>query len=88
MVCAPVRRDNPRALARGLSTVQAHKPCSISLVPLSHTMISGVDLEHYRVSRAKDWVSVDHVWYKKQIIKGVINVTNRLVYFQFAAAKI
>ena len=22
MVCAPVRRDNPRALARGLSTVQ------------------------------------------------------------------
>ena len=33
MVCAPVRRDNPRALARGLSTVQVHKPCSISLVP-------------------------------------------------------
>ena len=33
MGCAPVRRDNPRALARGLSTVQAHKPCSISLVP-------------------------------------------------------
>ena len=33
MVCAPVRRDNTRALARGLSTVQAQKPCSISLVP-------------------------------------------------------
>ena len=33
MVCAPVRRDNPRALARGLSTVHAHKPCSISHVP-------------------------------------------------------
>ena len=33
MVCAPVRGDNPRALARGLSTVQVHKPCSISLVP-------------------------------------------------------
>ena len=33
MVCAPVRRDNLRALARGLLTVQAHKPCSISLVP-------------------------------------------------------
>ena len=33
MVCAPVRRDNPRAIARGLSTVQAHKLCSISLVP-------------------------------------------------------
>ena len=51
MVCAPVRRDNPRALARGLSTVQAHKPCSISL--------TSVDLAHYRVSRAKDWISVD-----------------------------
>ena len=34
MVCAPVRRDNPRALARGLSTVQAHEPYSISLLPL------------------------------------------------------
>ena len=33
MVCAPVRRDNPRALAKGLSTVQAHNPCCISLVP-------------------------------------------------------
>ena len=33
MVCAPVRRDNSGALARGLSTVQVHKPCSISLVP-------------------------------------------------------
>ena len=28
-----VQRDNPRALAWGLSTAQAHKPCSISLVP-------------------------------------------------------
>ena len=54
MVFAPVRRDNPRALARGLSTVQAHKPCFIS-----RTMISSVDLAHYGVSRAKDWVSVD-----------------------------
>ena len=30
MVCAPVRRDNPRALARDYLSVQAHKPCSIS----------------------------------------------------------
>ena len=44
--------DNPRALARGLSTVQAHKPCSISLV-------TSIDLAHYGVFRAKDWVSVD-----------------------------
>ena len=50
MVCASVRRDNPRALARGLSTVQAHKPCSV---------ISNVGLAHYGVSRAKDWVSAD-----------------------------
>ena len=26
MVCPPVRGDNPRALARGLSPVQADKP--------------------------------------------------------------
>ena len=32
MVCAPVRRDNPRALARGLLTVQAHKPCLLSIL--------------------------------------------------------
>ena len=49
MVCAPVRRDNPRALARGLSTVQAH----------TCTTITSVDRAHYGVSRAKDWVSVD-----------------------------
>ena len=35
MGCAPVRRDNPRALA-----------------------ITSIDLAHYGVSRAKDWVSV------------------------------
>ena len=38
----------------GLSTVQAHKPCSISLVPNIR-----VDLAHYRLSSSKDWVSVD-----------------------------
>ena len=66
MVCAPVRRDNPRALAMGISTVQAHKPCSVSLVPqyltmlyLTCTTIISVDLAHYGVSRAIDWVSVD-----------------------------
>ena len=40
MGCAPVRRDNPRALA-------------------TCTTITSVDLAHYGVSRAKDWVSVD-----------------------------
>ena len=41
MVCPPVRRDNPRALAlaRGLSTVQAHK----SMFFLTCTMISSGD---------------------------------------------
>ena len=55
MVCAPVRKDNPLALARGLSTVQAHK----TMLYLICTMISSVDLAHNGVSRAKDWVSVD-----------------------------
>ena len=49
MVCAPVRRDNPRALASGLSSVQADKPCSIT-----RTITSNIDLACYGVSRAKD----------------------------------
>ena len=57
MVCAHVRRDNPRALARGLSVVQAHKPCSY----LTCTTISSVDLAQYDVSLAIDWVSVEWV---------------------------
>ena len=40
----PVRGDKPRAL-----TMLCH----------TCTMISSVDLAHYVVSRAKDWVSVD-----------------------------
>ena len=54
MVCAPVRRDNFRALARGLSTVGAQ-----TMPYLTCTTITSVDLAHYGVSRAKDWVSVD-----------------------------
>ena len=34
MVCPPVRRDNPRALASELSTVQVDEPCPISPVAL------------------------------------------------------
>ena len=44
MICAPVRRDNSRALV---------------MLSLICTTISSVDLAHYRVSRAKDWVSVE-----------------------------
>ena len=50
--CTPERRDNSCALARGLSTVLVHKPCTC-------TMVSSVDLAHYGVFHAKDWVSVD-----------------------------
>ena len=50
MVCPPIRRDNPRALASGLSVVQADELCSI---------ISNVDLARYCVSRAKDLVFQD-----------------------------
>ena len=57
MVCAPVRRDNPRALARGLSTVQVHKPRTNHA--LTCTTISSVDLAQYGVALAKDWVSVE-----------------------------
>ena len=41
MGCAPVRRDNPRAM-----------------LYLTCTAITSIDLAHYGVSRAKDWVSV------------------------------
>ena len=47
MVCAPVRRDNPRAL--GAQT----------MLYLTCNMISSVVFACYGVSRAKDWVSVD-----------------------------
>ena len=48
MLYPPVRRDNPRALASGLSTVQADK-----LLCITCTMITRVDLTRYGVSRAK-----------------------------------
>ena len=52
---APVQRDNPRALARGLSLCTGAQ----TMLYLTCTTITTVDLAHYRVSRAKDWVSVD-----------------------------
>ena len=44
MVCAPVRRDRTDAQ---------------TMLYLTCTTITSVDLAHYGVSRAKDWVSVD-----------------------------
>ena len=57
MACAPVRRDNPRALAlaRGLSL----RTGAQTMLYLTCTTITSVDLAHNGVSRAKDWVSVD-----------------------------
>ena len=55
MVCAPVRRDNPRAEARGLSV----RTGAQTMLYLTCTTITSVDLAHYRVARAKDWLSVN-----------------------------
>ena len=55
MVCAAARRDNPRALARGLSL----RTGAQTMLYLTCTMISSVELAYYGVSCAKDWVSVD-----------------------------
>ena len=51
MVCAPVRRDNPRG--------DIDRTGAQIILYLTCTMISNVGLAHYGVSRAKDWVSVD-----------------------------
>ena len=55
MVCAPVKRDNPRAFSEGI----IESTDAQTMLYLTCTMISSVDLAHYGVSRAKDWVSVD-----------------------------
>ena len=49
MVCSPVRGDNPRALASGLSYVQVDK----NMVYLVYTTFINVDLALYKVSHAK-----------------------------------
>ena len=49
MVCAPVRRDNGIIDRTGAQT----------MLYLTCTTITSVDLVHYVVSRAKDWVSLD-----------------------------
>ena len=54
MVCAFVRRDNHRALARGIDRTGAQ-----TMVYLTCITITSVDLAHYGVYSVKDWVSVD-----------------------------
>ena len=46
--CPPVRRDNPRALASGLST------CGQTLLYLTCSMIPSVDLARYGIYLAKN----------------------------------
>ena len=55
MGCAPVRRDNPLAKARGLSL----RTGAQSMLYLTCTTITSVDLAYYGVSHAKDWVFLD-----------------------------
>ena len=55
MFCAPVRRDNPLAKARGLYL----RTCAQTILYLTCTTISSVDLAQHGVSLAKDWVSVE-----------------------------
>ena len=52
MVCAPARRDNPREGTIDRTGAQ-------TMLYLTCTTLTSVDLAHYGVSRAKDWVSVD-----------------------------
>ena len=54
MVCAPVRRDNP-SFSEGI----IDRSGAQTMLYLTCTTITSVDLANYGVSRAKDWVSVD-----------------------------
>ena len=51
MVCAPIRRDNSEGII--------DRTGAQTMLYLTCTMISSVDLAHYEASRAKDWVSMD-----------------------------
>ena len=55
MVCAPVQRDNPRALAKGI----IDRTGAQTMLYLTCTTISSADLAQYGVSLANDWVSVE-----------------------------
>ena len=57
IVCAPIRKDNTRALV--LSIYRLIDIIFFSRIFFTCTMIYIVDLAHYRLSRAKYLVSVD-----------------------------
>ena len=54
MVCAPVRRESP-SFSEGI----IDRTGAQTMLYLTCTTITSVDLAHYGVSRGKDWVSVD-----------------------------
>ena len=64
MVCAPVRRDNPRALARGLSTGAQ------TMFYLTCTMISSLDLH------ITEYLVLCRLWYNCIIDLGTGTLIN------------
>ena len=64
MVCAPVWRESPSFSEGIIDFIGAQ-----TMLYLICTTITSVDLAHYGVSRAKDWVSVDC---------GTININKKL----------
>ena len=77
MVCAPVRRDNPLAKARGLSL----RTGAQTMLYLTCTTITSEDLAHNGVSHAKDWVSVDcgTILYIGDMMPALIPLTMKLL---------
>ena len=67
MDCAPVRRDNYRPYRR------------TNMLYLTCTTITSVDLPHYGVSRAKDWVSVDCGTSKQFLLLLPLELFNRFL---------
>ena len=51
MGCSPVRGDNPRALASGLSYVHVNKHG----ITVFHTTYISVDLAHHEIFHVKRW---------------------------------
>ena len=55
MVCAPVRKDNPLSFSEGIISRTGPQ----TMLYLTFTIISSVNLAHQDLSLAKDWISVD-----------------------------
>ena len=55
MVCAPVRKEKSPSFSEGI----IDRTGAQTMLYLTCTTITSVDLAHYGVSRVKDWVSRD-----------------------------